>query len=76
MREAGIPCVPGYANFVLMDCGQRAVRIAEGLEKEKILVGAGFPQDCLKKYLRVTVAGVENMQRFWRVFERLFTELT
>ncbi|MCX5855333.1 MAG: histidinol-phosphate transaminase [Deltaproteobacteria bacterium] len=66
----GISCVAGHANFVLIDCGERCTEVAEMLKKDNILVGAGFSQPFLKKYLRVTVAGPEIMKQFWQSFAR------
>jgi len=67
----GISYVGGHANFVLIDCGERCLDIAEALKRDNILVGAGFKQPFLKKYFRVTLAGPEVMKRFWDVFTLL-----
>ena len=68
LEDRGISYVAGHANFVLIDCGERCLDIAEALKRDNILVGAGFKQPFLKKCLRVTLAGPEVMKRFWDVF--------
>ena len=40
----------------------------EALEARGVLVAAGFRQDVLRRYLRVTVGDVASMERFWEAF--------
>jgi len=72
LDDVEISYVAGHANFVLIDCGERCADIAEMLKRNNILVGAGFKQPFLKKYLRITLAGPKTIRRFWKVFRRCF----
>ena len=68
LEDREISYVAGHANFILIDCGEECTAIAEALKRKNILVGMGFRQPFLKKYLRVTLAGPKIMKRFWEVF--------
>ena len=69
LEDRDISYVAGHVNFVLIDCGERCTAIAELLKRNNILVGVGFKQPFLRKYLRVTLAGPEVMKRFWEAFK-------
>ena len=72
LDDMGISYVAGHANFVLIDCGEGSTAIAEALKRHNVLVGVGFKQPFLKKYLRVTLAGQQVMKRFWEAFMDCF----
>ncbi|MFA5112381.1 MAG: histidinol-phosphate transaminase [Desulfobaccales bacterium] len=75
LSEAGIPHCPGSANFVLIDCRGKVEAVVKGLAEAKILVGAGFKNDFLKDYIRVTVGSKAVMQRFWQGFAGVWGRL-
>ena len=72
LKDRGVPYVAGHANFVLIDCGERCLDVAEALKRNNILVGVGFKQPFLRKYIRVTLAGPDIMERFWEAFRYCF----
>lgn len=69
-----IEYVSGNANFVLIKCGDRAARIMDGLEKEKILISGRFKQSFLKDYIRVTAGDEVSMKRFWSSFINIWNK--
>lgn len=71
LEVSGIPYVAGCANFVLIDCGEQCAQIAEALKGKHILVGAGFRQPFLRRYMRVTLASKKIMEQFWSIFRNL-----
>lgn len=68
LADSNIVFQSGEANFILIDCGDRVNDIKDKLAEKKILVGGGFKQDILKKYLRVTIGKKEHMETFWKAF--------
>jgi histidinol-phosphate aminotransferase len=72
LSEAGIPHCAGEANFVLINCRDKVNDIVTDLAEAKILVSAGFKNDFLKDYVRVTVGHLEDMERFWQVFVEIW----
>jgi len=72
LAEAGIPHRVGDANFVLINCRDQVNNIVKGLAEAKILVSAGFKNDFLKDYVRVTVGHLKDMEHFWQVFVKIY----
>lgn len=56
------------ANFVLIKCNGRAPEIRMRLAQENILVAAGFKQEILRDFIRVTAADKKMMSLFWEAF--------
>lgn len=66
--RARIEHVAGEANFVLIRCDGKTAELKERLAQKKVLVAAGFKQDFLKSFIRVTAGDRRSMQSFWEVF--------
>lgn len=77
VSRLGLPVRRSVTNFVLVDVGgsESAVRIAEFLREEKILVKGGFPEPCLAPYIRVTVGSCDQMAVFAEKLERALQRL-
>jgi histidinol-phosphate aminotransferase len=61
----------GMANFVLIKCPDMTEDIVLQLAERNILVAAGFQQEIMKDYLRVTVGSVKIMTEFWAEFQQI-----
>jgi len=72
LLASGIKYREGRANFVLVDCGERADEVIKSLAEKKILLHDRFKQDFLKDYLRVSVGSEKVMVRFWDVFHSIW----
>lgn len=72
LAAAGIEHLAGQANFVLIKCDGRAPKLAEILEREKILVGFGFQNIHMQDYLRITVGSKKIMAQFWQTFIKIW----
>lgn len=72
LREGGIEHIAGSANFVLIKCRGNPLEIKENLAKHDILVAAGFKQDFLSDFIRVTVADKNMMTFFFKVFYKVW----
>lgn len=75
LKEQGIKTHTTDTNFILIDCGKHADKIKDALYTHNILVGAGFKQDILKKYIRVTIGEKEQMEHFWKEFKHIYGEV-
>ena len=75
LRRVGIPHIAGHANFVLIDCGGDAEDAARRLAERRVLVSAGFRQENLGSYIRVTVGDRGTMDRFLKAFLPVWKEL-
>ncbi len=74
LSEENIEYRDGYANFVLVNCGDRADKIVKSLAEKNILVSGGFRQNFLKEYIRVTVGDRMIMEQFWRSFVKIWKD--
>jgi histidinol-phosphate aminotransferase len=68
LSEFGIKHREGFANFVLINCGNRTDEVIKKLAEKKILLHDRFKQDFLKDYIRVSVGSERVMVKFWDVF--------
>ncbi len=72
LQKAGVDYHEGQGNFVLIKCGAKSEQVREKLTERKILVSAGFKQQYLKDYVRVTIGAPQVMAKFWEEFERIW----
>jgi len=72
LEGRGIEYREGQANFVLIFCKNRVKEISLKLAREKVLIASGFKQDFLKNYIRVTIGNKAAMEKFWKVFLKIW----
>lgn len=74
LDKMGIPHFKSYTNFLLIDIGsfERCVQIVNALYKRNILIKGGFRDSELKKCIRVTIGGVEQMKFFMENFKEVY----
>jgi len=73
LDEAKIDYVRSNANFVLIRCNKDCAETVKKLLEKKILVAAGFYQEYLKDFIRVTLGSQAVMKRFWVAFMECLT---
>lgn len=74
LRE-GIEVRDTNANFLLINCNEHADFIIKQLKDRRILVGGGFKQDFLKKFIRVTIGDEATMKQFFKAFMDIWGSL-
>jgi histidinol-phosphate aminotransferase len=74
LERLGMFCVPGYANFVLLDCGFPSDKVFEQLLRHGVIVRpmAGFG---LATFLRVTIGKPAENRAFLRAFKKVLREM-
>jgi len=78
LSKDGIDIAPGFGNFVLINVGdkERAVKIAEILLNEKIVIKGGFRDSCMNPYIRVGLGTLYQMRCFLEKFHKALGEIT
>ena len=73
LSQLGFNTEPGYANFILIDVGdkKKTKEIEEELFKEKIIIKGGFNYACMEKHIRVGLGTLEQMKTFLHKFRKV-----
>jgi len=77
LSKDGFNVAPGFANFVLINVGnrERAAQIAKYLLKEKIVIKGGFSDTGMTPYIRVGLGTMEQMMYFLEKFRKAVKEI-
>jgi len=67
--KRGIPFIPTYANFVMMESGRPVRQVIDHFKKNNILVGRPFPP--LDTHVRVSLGLPQEMEAFWRAWDAM-----
>jgi histidinol-phosphate aminotransferase len=70
LEKLGVRYLPSAANFVLVQLGSEALKIAARLRGERILVRDWGHDPCLNQYLRITIGTASQMRRTMKALEK------
>jgi len=61
--------IDSHTNFIMMNTSHPAEEAIQHFRKNKILIGRRFPP--LNTYIRVSLGRADEMEAFWRIWDRL-----
>jgi histidinol-phosphate aminotransferase len=73
LKEANLCFISGHANFILIDLGDKVNDVLNKLKDSNVLASGDFNQSFLQKYLRITTASKDIMEKFWDIFSKILS---